>query len=58
LAASLVAVGQIEEAQRVAEHHRKILPAFTVSNYARRCPFVEPAASLYVDRLQEAGIPP
>jgi adenylate cyclase len=58
LAASLVALGRIEEAQRVAEHHRKILPAFKVSDYARRCPFAEPAASLYVDRLREAGIPP
>jgi adenylate cyclase len=58
LAASLVAVGRAQEAQRVAEHHKKILPAFTVSDYARRCPFVEPAASLYVDRLREAGIPP
>ena len=58
LAASLVAVGRVEEAQRVADHHRQILPGFRVSDYARRCPFVEPAASLYVARLQEAGIPP
>lgn len=57
LAASLVAVGRIEAARRVAEHHRKILPGFTVSDYARRCPFKEPAASLYVERLGEAGIP-
>lgn len=57
LAASLVAVGRTEEAQRVAEHHRQILPRFRVSDYARRCPFEEPAASLYVNRLQEAGIP-
>jgi adenylate cyclase len=57
LAASLVAVGRVSEAQRVAEDHSQILPRFKVSEYARRCPFKEPAASLYVDRLREAGIP-
>ena len=58
LAASLVAVGRVEAAQRIADHHRQILPGFRVSDYARRCPFEEPAASLYVDRLKGAGIPP
>lgn len=57
LAASLVAVGRVQEAQRVAEHHRQILPGFRVADYARRCPFKQPAAGLYVHRLQEAGIP-
>ena len=57
LAASLVAVGRAEEAQRVAHHHKQILPGFRVSEYARRCPFQEPAASLYVGRLRQAGIP-
>jgi adenylate cyclase len=57
LAASLVAVGRMQEAERVAEHHKKILPGFRVSEYARRCPFKQPAASLYVERLREAGIP-
>ena len=58
LATSLVAVGRVEAARRVADHHRQILPGFRVSDYARRCPFEEPAASLYVDRLKGAGIPP
>jgi adenylate cyclase len=58
LAASLVAVGQVEEARRIAAHHSQILPGFRVSDYARRCPFKEPAASLYVERLREAGIRP
>jgi adenylate cyclase len=57
LAASLVAVGRVQDAQRVAEHHRQILPDFRVADYARRCPFKQPAASGYVNRLQEAGIP-
>jgi adenylate cyclase len=58
LAASLVAVGRVEEARRVAAHHSQILPGFRVSDYARRCPFKEPAASVYVERLREAGIRP
>jgi adenylate cyclase len=57
LAASLVAVGRLEEARRAAEHHKQILPEFRVSEYARRCPFREPAGSLYVSRLEQAGIP-
>jgi adenylate cyclase len=57
LAASLVAAGRVEEAQQVADHHKQILPGFRVSEYARRCPFKEPAASLYVERLQKAGMP-
>jgi adenylate cyclase len=58
LAASLVAVGRAEEARRVAAHHTQILPRFRLSDYARRCPFKEPAGSLYVARLREAGIRP
>jgi adenylate cyclase len=57
LAASLVAVGQEAGARQIAEHHKNILPRFTISDYARRCPFREPQASLYVDRLAAAGLP-
>jgi adenylate cyclase len=56
LAASLLAVGCKKEAAQVARHHREILPGFRVSDYARRCPFVEPQASLYVERLLGAGL--
>jgi adenylate cyclase len=58
LAASLVAVGEDAEAHRIAEYHKNILPRFTVSEYAHRCPFKEPQASAYVERLAEAGLPP
>ncbi|KMO35285.1 hypothetical protein VQ03_22055, partial [Methylobacterium tarhaniae] len=54
LAASLVAAGHRDEAGQVAAHHRRMLPSFRVSDYARRCPFTEPQASLYVARLREA----
>jgi adenylate cyclase len=56
LATSLVAAGRMEEARQVAVHHSKILPRFTVSEYARRCPFEQPQASIYVERLKAAGI--
>jgi adenylate cyclase len=56
-AASLVAAGRLEEARQVALHHKQVLPRFRVSDYARRCPFKEPQASLYVHRLETAGIP-
>ena len=55
-AAGLVAVGRADEARGIAAYHTKILPRFTVSNYAPRCPFKEPQASLYVERLRAAGI--
>src|SRR5262249_31812173 len=57
LAASLVALGRGKEAAKVALHHKDILPRFKVSDYARRCPFNEPQASLYVERLKTAGMP-
>jgi adenylate cyclase len=57
LAASLVAVGRGDDARRVAEHHKQILPGFRVSDYARRCPFKEPLASQYVEHLKGAGMP-
>lgn len=57
LAASLVAVGRMDEARQVSLHHKHILPGFRVSDYARRCPFKEPQGSLYVERLGAAGLP-
>lgn len=56
-AASLVALGRGHEAALMAAHHKKILPLFLVSDYAPRCPFVEPHGSRYIERLKAAGIP-
>ena len=50
-------MGRLDEAHHIAVHHKQILPRFRVSDYARRCPFKEPQASLYVHRLETAGIP-
>ncbi len=55
LAASLVASGQGAEAGQVGALHRRMLPSFRVSDYARRCPFEEPQASRYVARLRAAA---
>jgi adenylate cyclase len=57
LAASQVAAGRLADAHQVALHHKQILPRFRVSDYARRCPFKQPQASIYVERLRTAGIP-
>ncbi len=56
-AASLVALGRHDEALQMSAHHKHILPHFTVSDYAPRCPFQPAQASLYVQRLREAGLP-
>jgi adenylate cyclase len=56
-AASLVAVDRLDEARLLSQHHKQILPRFTVSDYAPRCPFRQPEASLYVERLKAAGVP-
>lgn len=55
-AASLVALGRHDEARSTAELHGKVLPGFRLSDYERRCPFKQPAASVYVERLKIAGI--
>lgn len=57
VAASLVALGRVDEAQQVSRGHTRMLPRFRVSEYAPRCPFKEPQGSLYVERLTAAGMP-
>jgi hypothetical protein len=56
-AASLTALGRSNEARQMALHHTQILPHFTVSEYAPRCPFKESQGTLYVERLKAAGMP-
>jgi adenylate cyclase len=57
LIGSLMAAERIDEAQEIAHYHERILPHFTVSAYAKRCPFSEHQASEYVERLRASGIP-
>ncbi|MCJ2016903.1 adenylate/guanylate cyclase domain-containing protein [Methylobacterium sp. E-065] len=56
LSAGLVATSRMSEAKDIGNYHRQILPQFRVSEYQKRCPFVEPYASQYVDRLIAAGL--
>lgn len=56
LAASLVAANRSDEARQMSLYHKQILPRFTLSDYAPRCPFKEPQGSLYVKRLATAGM--
>ena len=56
LTASLMATNRHDDARKLADYHTQILPGFSLSEYARRCPFCEPHGSLYVKRLAAAGI--
>ena len=56
LTASLMATNRHDEAKKLSAYHTQILPGFSLSEYARRCPFCEPHGTLYVERLATAGI--
>ena len=60
LAASLVGLGEVEEAKAVAAQMLAIEPRFSVAKWSRTLqPFRDPAiASLYAERLLQAGLPP
>lgn len=57
LIGSLMAEERVNEAREIAHYHERILPQFTVSAYAQRCPFAEHQASEYIERLRASGIP-
>jgi len=54
--ASLSALGQRDEASKIALHHNRMAPGFHLSAYAKRCPFTPEDAKIYVDRLNRAGV--
>jgi tetratricopeptide (TPR) repeat protein len=56
LIASLVALGQMEEAAEVAQQLLRIQPDFRLSTYAQHCPFLEPTLGVWLDRLRLAGL--
>ena len=60
LAASLVGLGEVVEAKLVAAQMLSIEPRFSVARWSRTLqPFRDPAvASLYAERLLQAGLPP
>lgn len=57
LVATLVAVGQMEEARRFAQRLLDIQPGFRLGAYATACPFRQPVLGTWIDRLRQAGLP-
>ena len=58
LAASLVALGRLEEAQAVARDLLQEQPSFRVSRYAPQCPWRDPAVrETFLSRRFQAGLP-
>jgi class 3 adenylate cyclase/tetratricopeptide (TPR) repeat protein len=58
LAASLVALGRIAEAEAVARRLLVVQPGFTLRAYARICPFENPdRRQRFLERLARAGLP-
>ena len=56
-AATLVALGQLDEARRVGTSLLQIQPRFRVSAYAERCPFEPTLRAKFIDHLQQADLP-
>jgi len=57
LAASLVALGRIEAAQRVTQTLLVHNPEFRLTSYRRSCPFTGQVLADWMTRLREAGLP-
>jgi adenylate cyclase len=57
LAATLVHLGRLEEARRMAHEFLAIDRTFTLSTFRRWYPLREPELSVYVDALRQAGLP-
>lgn len=57
-AASLVEIGELEEARRMAHHSKQLDPGFNVQAFAGKQPFKKiETGERYVTRLLEAGLP-
>ena len=57
LAASLVALGRVEDAGRIARQLLQQAPNFSLTGYRRRCPFVATVLDPWIERLRAAGLP-
>ena len=57
LTASLVAIGQDEEARRVGQRLMALDPSMRLSEFARRTPLPGTLRDTFVERLRAAGIP-
>lgn len=57
-AASLIALGRVAEAKKIAILHERAQPSFTVAGFARDCPYQEAQKrELFIERLRKAGFP-
>ncbi len=57
LIASLVAVGDMEEARKIAQHLLQLVPTFNLTMFRTRTPLCGEALGLFVKRLGLAGVP-
>ena len=57
LIASLVAVGDMEEARKIAQHLMQLVPTFTLTKFRARTPLHGEVLDLFVKRLGLSGVP-
>jgi adenylate cyclase len=57
LIASLVAIGQIDEARHYVQGLLEVNPVFRLSAYAKWCPLKEDLRKELLTRLHAAGLP-
>ena len=57
LAASLVALGKVEESREVALRHQQVVPNFKLTSWAARTPMQGRMRTERVERLRAAGMP-
>jgi tetratricopeptide (TPR) repeat protein len=57
LMASLVALGDIEEARSIAAQVKRVTPNFRLSTFSTATPLPQAVKELFIDRLREAGLP-
>ena len=57
LIASLVAVGEIDEARHFAQHFLEVNPGFRLSTYSKWCPLKPELRTELIARLSAAGLP-
>jgi adenylate cyclase len=57
LIATLVGLGQLEEARQMAGRLLTLEPRFRLGSYAERCPFSSGILEPWLDRLRAAGLP-
>jgi adenylate cyclase len=56
-AASLAALGRLDEARRIADLHARAQPGFTLKRFEQNCPYQRDQAAIFLDHLRQAGFP-